>query len=259
MKIKMICLCLILAVAGCSTSTPLNPCDFQPNIHDGVTPVAQGANIVSWWPSRHQAVLQRVEKGNVDLVMVGDSITHRWENAGSKVWQKYYGKRNAVNLGFGGDGTQHVLWRMQNGEIDNINPKLAVLMIGTNNSGRAPDAERIFDGIRAIVCEITNRLPDTKILILGVFPRGSVKQRKLQKPIQDADYNPQWAKLDKTNELVSKLADNEKIYYLNINKAFLNEKGQLKKSAMPDLLHPGEQGYKLWAEAMEPTIIELMK
>jgi beta-glucosidase len=249
----------MLLLAGCVTSTPLDPCDFQPNIHDAVIPVGKNTNKASWWSLRHQDVLQRVKKGNVDLIMVGDSITHRWDKAGSEVWQKYYSKRNAVNLGFGGDRTEHVLWRLQNGEIDGINPKLAVLMIGTNNSKWTPHAEHIFDGIRAVVCELTNRLPDTKILILGIFPRGNLEQRKGKKPIQDADYNPQWAKLDKTNKLVSQLADNEKIFYLNINKVFLNEKGQLKKSAMPDLLHPGEQGYKLWAEAMESTIIELMK
>lgn len=220
-------------------------------------PVAQDPDIVSWWPSRHQEVLEQIKCKNVDLIIVGDSITHRWEKQGNKIWDQYYKYRNALNLGFGGDRTQHVLWRLQNGEIDGINPKLAILMIGTNNSGRSePDA--IAAGITAIVNELKTKLPETKILLLGIFPRGSGTQRAAKPNYQDAVYNAQWAKIDKVNEMVSKLADDETVYYLNINSVFLNEKGQLPVENFPDLLHPGEKGYQLWAEAMEPMIKKLM-
>ena len=260
MKIKLTMLCLIIALVSCAGIKPINPCNVQLNVHEEVTAVAQDPNIVFWWPSRHQAVLERIKKGNVDLIMLGDSITHRWERAGKKVWKQYYNNRNAVNLGFGGDRTQHVLWRVQNGEIDGINPKLAILMIGTNNSGgEASTPERISDGIKAIVCELRNKLPDTKILVLGVFPRGSRTQRKDKNNHSDGVYNPQWAKLDRTNKLVSKIADNEIIYYLNINKVFLNDKGELSREAVPDLTHLSEKGFELWAEAMEPIVVMLME
>jgi beta-glucosidase len=249
---------LSFMATGCS-HIATNPCDIKIGAHAEVTPVAQEPNLVSWWPSRHKAVLERIEKGNVDLVMIGDSITHGWEKRGKNIWDKYYANRNAVNLGFGGDRTQHVLWRIQNGEIDGISPKLVVLMIGTNNSGgKNISPEQISDGIKAIVCVLRNKLPNTKILVLGIFPRGSVKQRKDKNDVNDGLPNPQWAKLDTTNELISKIADNKMIYYLNINKVFLNTNGEVSREALPDLLHPSEKGYNLWAQAMEPTVKQLM-
>lgn len=239
-----------------------DPADIKLGLHDAVLPISQPEAKVPWWIPRHKAVLERVQQGNVDLLMIGDSITHIWEDfkgmpSGKDVWKKYYSARNAVNLGFGGDRTQHVLWRMQNGEIDGISPKLAVLMIGTNNSGvpnQAPDL--IADGIAAIVREIRSRLPNTKILLLGIFPRGSIEQRK--EKVAEADYNWQWEKIDQINEIIKGLADNEMIYYLNINDRFLNERGVLTREIAPDLLHPNETGYAIWAEAMEPTISRLM-
>jgi beta-glucosidase len=259
MKFKVSLLYLIIILSGCNAVTSTNPCDIKLNTHDEVTAVAQDPNLVPWWPARHQAVLKRIKKGHVDVIMLGDSITHKWERAGKKVWKEYYGKRNAVNLGFGGDRTQHVLWRIQHGEIEGINPKLAILMIGTNNTGReGSTAERIADGIKAIVCELRKKLPNTKILVLGIFPRGSVEQRKGETYYETAPYNDQWAKIDRINKLTSRIADNKMIYYLNINKVFLNEKGEVTRKALPDLLHPGEKGFQLWAQAMEPTVKKLL-
>lgn len=238
---------------GCLAMDQAKPCDVVIGSHAAVTPAPRPE--VNWWMPRHQAVLARVAQGNVDLLMIGDSITHGWENSGKAVWDKYYASRNAVNMGFSGDRTEHVLWRLQNGEIDNIKPKLAVLMIGTNNSGR-DTPEQIADGIKAIVCTLRTKLPDTKVLILSIFPRGDADQRKDKE--HGATMNPQWAKNDKASELASKLADGKMIFFLDINKAFLNEQGELTREVMPDLLHPKEKGYPLWAEAMEPTVAKLM-
>ncbi len=117
----------------------------------------------------------RVKKGNVDLLFIGDSITHFWETAapagGAEVWKKYYAKRNAVDLGIAGDGTGQVLWRLRNGNIDGISPKLAVLMIGTNNSWRS-SPEDIAAGVKAVVADLRTKLPQTKVLVLAIFPRG---------------------------------------------------------------------------------------
>ena len=121
---------------------------------------------------RHHSMNERVKEGNVDLVFVGDSITQGWEGSGRKVWEKYYGKRNAVNLGIGGDRTQHVIWRLDNGNLEGITPKAAVIMIGTNNSG-TNSPEEIADGVTAIVRQLQEKTPETEILLLATFPRGA--------------------------------------------------------------------------------------
>jgi beta-glucosidase len=243
-----------LLFSECMGSDPVSLCDVVIGSHPAVTPIPQTAD---WWMPRHQAVLDRVAQGNVDLLMIGDSITHGWEKSGKGIWEKYYAPRNAVNLGFSGDRTEHVLWRLKNGEIENIKPKLAIVMIGTNNSGGGSKPEKIAEGIQAIVCELRAKLPETKVLILAIFPRRTAEQRN-DKTVINAVYNPQWAKNDKTSELAAELADGKMIFYLNINKALLNEQGELTRAVMPDLLHPGEKGYQIWAEAMEPTIAKLM-
>ena len=128
----------------------------------------------SWWTLRNDAVNERVKQGDVDFLFIGDSITHGWEGGGKKYWDKYYAPRKAVNMGFGGDRTQHVLWRLDHGHLEGISPKLAVLMIGTNNSnGDDNTAEEIADGIIAICKRIRTKCPKTKILILAIFPRKS--------------------------------------------------------------------------------------
>ena len=253
---SLVVLALMTAVfAGCLETQKSDVYGLAGKTHSAVTP-ADRAEKDGWMP-RHEAILERVAQGNVDLIMVGDSITHGWENKGKAVWDEYYAGRNAVNMGFGGDRTQHVLWRFDHGEIDGIHPELAVLMIGTNNSNRQDNtAEEIADGIKAICAEIRATLPKTKILILAIFPRGGVQQRKAKN--QGATMNPQWAKNNKASELASQIADGKHIFYLDINDAFLDESGVLSRDIMPDLLHPNETGYKIWAEAMEPTVKKLM-
>jgi lysophospholipase L1-like esterase len=198
------------------------------------------------WMQRHESFNDRVKKGNVDLLLIGDSITQGWEGAGKEAWEKYYGKRNAVNLGIGGDRTQHVLWRLDHGNIEGIAPKLAVLMIGTNNSnGMDNTAEEIGEGIQAIVKKLRAKLPQTKVLILAVFPRG-------EKP------NPQREKNAKASEIASKLADNQMVFFQDIGDKFLAADGVLTKEIMPDYLHLSPQGYEIWAAAIEPNVAKLM-
>lgn len=198
------------------------------------------------WMQRHDGFNERVKTGNVDLLLIGDSITQGWEGAGKEVWEKYYGKRNAVNLGIGGDRTQHVLWRLDNGNIEGIAPKLAVLMIGTNNSnGTDNTAEEIGEGIQAIVKKLRTKLPQTKVLILAVFPRGD-------KP------NPQREKNAKASEIASKLADDQFVFFQDIGGKFLAADGVLTKEIMPDYLHLSPQGYEIWAASIEPNVAKLM-
>jgi lysophospholipase L1-like esterase len=202
----------------------------------------------SWWGPRHEEKLKEKEaRGKIDLLMIGDSITHGWEQTGKAIWDKYYGKRNALNIGFSGDRTEHVIWRLQHGEVDGISPRLAVIMIGTNNAGHRQDKpEDTAAGIKAIVAELRTRLPDTKCLILAIFPRGEQPDDSLRK-LNDA-----------TNKIIQGLADDKNVFFLDINDQFVDDHGTLPKDIMPDLLHPNEKGYELWAAAMEPTVKKLM-
>ena len=250
----VILLCLALCMSGYAGE---NPCDIEQGKHPTVTPVKQDIKLVEWWDARHEEKLERIRQGNVDLLLIGDSITHRWETVGKDVWDKYYGKRNAVNLGFGGDRTQHVLWRLQNGEIDGINPKLAVLLIGTNNAWiKENTSENIANGIKAVLCELRTRLPNMKILVLGIFPKGTLEQRKVENG--NATLNWQWEKNNGANEIISKVADNEMIFYLNINDKLVNDKGELTREIAPDLSHLSVKGFEIWAEAMESMVRQLL-
>ena len=213
-----------------------------------LTPVEQTADwAVQWWKPRHQEKLEAAKKSDVELLMLGDSITHGWENGGLPVWNKYFKNSKAFNLGFSGDRTEHVLWRIENGAFDNLSPKLTVLMIGTNNTGHRMDpAEHTAEGIKKIVSEIRSRMPESKVLLLGIFPRNL------------SPFNDMRKRNDHINKLISQLDDGKHIYYLNINQIFLDDKGQVKAELMPDLLHPNQQGYQVWAEVMAPRIKQLM-
>ena len=204
---------------------------------------------VKWWMPRHEAKLaQRKAMESVDLLMIGDSITHAWEDKGLETWNKYYADRNALNLGFSGDRTEHVIWRFQNGAIDDISPKLAVIMIGTKNTGHRKENPRHKAlGIKRIIDEVKMRLPSTKILLLDIFPRGADKENEFRKINSEV------------NELIKNYADDDsEVFFLSIGDKFLQEDGTLSKSIMPDLLHPNSEGYQIWAEAMEPTIQKLL-
>lgn len=209
--------------------------------HDAIKPVPRQGG----WMKRHESMNARVKKGNVDLVFIGDSITQGWEGKGKGVWSKFYDKRNTVNLGIGGDRTQHVIWRLDNGNVEGISPKLAVIMIGTNNSG-GNSPEQIAEGITVIVDQLTKKTPKTKILLLAVFPRGANADDKRRQVNE------------KTNAIVSKLGEKDHVSYLDIGKEFLEDDGSLSREIMPDLLHLSEKGYTIWAESIEPMVAKLM-
>jgi len=208
---------------------------------------------VDWWLPRHLEKLEEIrslqaQHQDCELIFIGDSITHNWEKDGVNVWKQRYGKYHALDLGFGGDRTENILWRLQHGEVDGIHPKVAVLMFGTNNTGeRGEDPRTTAAGIKRNIDELRRRLPDTKILLLAIFPRDEKPDSRLRK------LNEQ------VNAIISGFADGKKISFLNINQAFLAANGVLSKDIMPDLLHPNERGYEIWADAMEPELQRLMK
>jgi lysophospholipase L1-like esterase len=189
------------------------------------------------WMALHRSFVEQARRGNIDLLFLGDSITQGWNK---EVWNRFYAQRRAANFGIGGDRTQHVLWRIQNGELDGIAPRVVVLMIGTNNaSSSAPD--EIAQGITVIVEELRRRLPQAKVLLLGVFPReqthGGLRES-----------------LKVVNERIAKLDDGAHIRFLDIGKAFLNNDDTISREIMPDFLHLTPRGYRIWADAMEPTL-----
>ncbi len=241
---------------------------------------------------RHREFLQRIErsKGAGDVIFLGDSITHGWE--GQKAWKEYFGALNPVNLGIGGDQTGHVLWRITEGhELDHLNPKAAVIMIGTNNTF-GYSAEQIAGGIKAIVEELKRQKPHMKILVLGVFPRGNGAdaERSLEqiteamKPIDEelkknkpdvkrlnalvrnlerhrgtipaAKLN---RKIGQINAIIAKLDDGKTVFYKDIGKEFLDENGGLSDAIMPDYLHLTPKGYEIWGKAIKGDLEKLVK
>lgn len=201
----------------------------------------------SWWTERHERAVSRVRRGHADLLFIGDSITQGWEEDGRRVWDTYYGHRQAVNLGFNSDCTENVLWRLQQGELAGIAPKLAVVMIGTNNTGTRQDPPAdTAAGIEAILTTLRTRLPKTKILLLAVFPRRASADdplRRLNAAI---------------NDRIRAYADQRQVFFLDLGPRFLDDQGGLYKDLMPDRLHPNERGYRLWAEGMEDMVRTLM-
>ena len=161
-------------LVGCTSRQELAFKSLEGKSHSAVMPVQQTSEwAVKWWGPRHDAVNKRLKAGDVGLLYIGDSITHGWESGGKECWDQYYAPRKAVNMGFSGDRTQHVLWRLDHSDFEGLSPKLAIIMIGTNNSnGEENTAEEIADGIIAICHRLRTRLPKMKILLLAIFPRS---------------------------------------------------------------------------------------
>jgi lysophospholipase L1-like esterase len=206
------------------------------------------------WLARHAAYVAEAKNGGVDLLFLGDSITDgwRWGNGGSQIWPQRYAPRRAANFGIGYDRIQNVLWRVENGELENIHPKVVVLLIGTNNHGYEDNGQprnltpEIIEGVSNLVRQIQVRLPQTKILLLGVFPRGEKTD-----PVRE--------QVKAVNAGLARLDDGGKIKFLDLGEKFLAPDGTLSRDLFPDLLHPNAKGYQIWADAMEPTLSEMLK
>lgn len=242
----LFCLVLLLVVAAPFARAQTPPPATQPVT---LTPAERADE---WWQQRHAAVAKRVSEGGVDLLMIGDSITQGWEEPGRDAFSKYYGSRRVANLGFSGDGTQHVLWRLANGEMENINPKLAVIMIGTNNAATCA-AEDIAAGIEAIVGHLRKRLPHTQVLLLAIFPRGARADDPLRQKVAAVN-----GLLAERFGPKSKGAD-AKVHFLDIGATFVSADGSISKELMPDFLHLTPRAYELWAAAIEPHVAALLK
>jgi lysophospholipase L1-like esterase len=193
------------------------------------------------WMQRHQGFVAQAKKGNIDLLLLGDSITDGWSSGGRTVWQKEFPTWKMANFGIGGDTCQNILYRITNGELDGFQAKAVMLMIGTNNT-RSYSGEEIAAAVTKIVGIIKDKQPQAKILLLAIFPRG-------------ADANDvQRKKCDAANAILAKL-DGGNVKFLNINDKFLTPEGKLIGFG-GDNLHPNAQGYQIWADAVKTQLTE---
>ena len=214
--------------------------------HSAVAPLA-GEQPPAW--RDHQALLNRraaAAGAAARVIFLGDSLTQSWEQTGRAVWEHYYAARQALNFGIGGDRTQHVLWRVNHGNVDGLSPKVAVVLIGTNNTdGDDNTVGQIADGIAAIVAALRKKLPGTTILLLAILPRGENPSVRRGKVLQ-------------VNQVIRQLADGIHVRWLAFGERFVGFDGRISRELMPDYLHLSPQGYALWAEAMEDEMSTLL-
>jgi len=213
------------------------------------TPVQRDGD---WWNNRHKTIVDRLDS-NPELILVGNSIFHTLEEEDRKeVWTKYLDRYRTVDMGISGDRTENVIWRIENGTLEGINPKVAVVLIGTNNTDgnhylNISTPTELAEGIYKICNLINEKLPETEILLMGILPYG---------------YNPNHR--DNINKATNKLIasfpkKNPKIHYINIGSKYVDENGKIKKELMPDYLHPNAEGHLIMFEALDADIQKLMK
>jgi beta-glucosidase len=218
---------------------------------------AAQVRLASWWFDRHAEKIAEIEKSNnpkderkIELLMVGDSITNNFDKKGpgEPVWKKYFTPLNALNLGFGGDRTNHVLWRLEHLPKIKPAPLAASLMIGTNNICWGSDKpKQAAEGIQEITRKLNAMYPKMKILVLGVFPRREQLNHPHRKQI-----------IELNSYLPDLLKDIPNVSFMDIGSEFLDEKGFLSREMMPDTTHPSEKAHEIWAQAITPKLREMM-
>jgi lysophospholipase L1-like esterase len=192
------------------------------------------------WYADVQRKFDRFGGKHADIVFDGDSIMNRWEDTGRAIWsQRYAGI--AADFGIEGDRVENVLWRLDKGQLDGIDPKVVVLMIGTNNSGRN-SADEIAAGIKLLVAEYEKRCPHAHIILMGIFPRG-----------RTADDGGR-RKVAAVNAQIKELGGTDRVTYLDIGPKMIEADGSISPDMMPDSVHPTLKGYQIWADAVQPVI-----
>ena len=237
-------LAFVAVVACLQISAVAQTAPAEVHQNTAIIPVPRTGSVTN----RQNLVLERAKAhpGDYDIEFIGDSITEGWETRGKNVWNELGGKYKIINMGVGGDRTQHVLWRFENGQLDGIKARAAVVMIGTNNSNNKDNTEaEILEGVTAIVQQIRTRQPDTKIILIGIFPRGKT-------------FSAQRGKILQVNEALARLDDGKNIFYVDFGPQLIENDGSISQDMMHDYLHPGEAGYRIWANAIEPKIKEIL-
>lgn len=199
----------------------------------------------------HEQLLEKAKAGRIDLYFLGDSITRRWGGTDYpeflQHWRQNFFGWNAGNFGWGGDTTQNILWRLEHGELDGVNPKVIVLLAGTNNVGKNPSADvadAVPKGIHAILSVCQEKAPKATIVLMAIFPRNDSPAA-----------NPV---IEKINRKIETFADGKRIRFLNINDKLADANGQLFPGMAVDQLHLTLKGYEVWAQALKPVLTELL-
>lgn len=233
-----------LVISACGTS-PTEPSAAQAAFsHKATTPAPRDRDY-EWmslvnWHERFLDDVNAARDGDVDLLFLGDSITQGWPE---EMFAHYFNQWRPANFGIGGDHTGNVLWRLQFGEVEKIQPRVVVLLIGINNffhNGDQPDD--VFQGVKAVVEKLQATWPDAKILLNGILPHQHAADHPMRQTIID------------TNKMIKSLGDEQQIFYRDYGLLMLEADGTLSPRIMPDSLHPAEPGYKIWAEAMLPLL-----
>lgn len=231
---------IALSSAGWWVEGPLS--EEQRPRHGATTPTSKGK---PWWERRHEALGRQEGRASAKIVFLGDSITDQWAQAGQGIWKERYAPLGALNLGIGGDSTQHVLWRLERGALDGLSPRVVVIHIGTNNAW-THDAGEIADGVTAVVQQVHRRLPDAHILLLGIFPRGERRD------------DPMRALVEAATALFAYADRDPRVTFLDLSAALTGPNGEVLPAIMPDHLHLSPEGYRRWADAMAPTLQRLL-
>ena len=203
----------------------------------------------------HQQMVENLKKGRIDVYFAGDSITRRWRATDYPQflanWNENFFGWNAANFGWGGDTVQNILWRLQNGELDGVHPKVIVLLAGTNNVGRSPASDAkvadITKGIKALLDTLRDKAPQATIILMGILPRNDGAKPTAAMP-----------SINKINENIAKFADGKLIRYLGINDKLADKDGKLLEGMTEDRLHLSLKGYQVWADALKPLLTELL-
>lgn len=196
------------------------------------------------WMQKHEAFVQRAKQGGIDVLFLGDSITHRWPPA---IWDEHLAPLRAAQFGIEGELIQNLHWRLLHGELEGIQPRLVVLLIGTNNVPRPYSSEEIVQGIRDLLSALRGKLPQAKVLLMGIFPRGELPSLLFRDRIR------------LVNMGLAALDDGRSVRFLDLGPRLTQPNGAISKEIMPDFLHLSDQGYQIWIDAMKPLVNEMLK
>jgi lysophospholipase L1-like esterase len=244
------CVARVLAavlISGLSTAGPLAQRQVDEGPADRPAPRTDANSRTA-----HAELLEKARRGRIDVYFVGDSITRRWGALDYPDllanWRENFHGWNAGNFGWGADKTQHILWRLENGELDGVNPKVVVIQAGTNNVGRVPGSDEkvqdIVRGIKAIVDTCRAKAPDATLILTAIFPRN--------------DTATVWPEIVRINREIARLADGRRVRYLDVNDELADPDGTLCDSMTTDKLHLSVKGYQVWADALKPILLELL-
>ncbi len=252
--VAAVVVCMLPPAVG-ADDPPRPPATLTAKLPPAADPIAPVARTDRNSRTAHQQLLEKAKRGRIDVYFVGDSITRRWGATDYPDflanWKKNFHGWNAANFGWGGDTVRNVLWRLQNGELDGVNPKVIVVMAGTNNIGagrRAGGDEakvaEVTKGLKAVLDVCREKAPDAVVILMGVTPRN--------------DNPAAMAVINKVNERIAQFADGKKVRYLNINDKLADKEGKLLAGMSPDRLHLSAKGYQVWADALKPVLTELL-